>query len=742
MAKKGRSKKSAGIKISLDRQLDILGIFLMALAGITILSFLSATRGRLTEWWLRLLQQGFGWGVYVVPFGMGAVGFWLLVRHFERRPEISWEKTVGAVLLFLTVLAAFHLFTFPADPELLAAQGGGGGYLGWLISQTLVSGIGKVGAFVAVLALMITALILLSGLSTAEMGQLVKRGWLGLVDFYRYRFASFKTRPPPAAVEEEPQPRFIERFMPSAAGPGGDQMGPSPQTPLPPQRSSLLPRIIGGPSPEWRLPAIGEILEDSLEQEISQAEIRAKVKIIEETLASFGVTAKVVEVNQGPTVTQFGVEPGYVEHKDSSGRVKRVKIKVSKISSLANDLALALAASPIRIEAPVPGRPIVGIEVPNSEPSLVALRSVMESETFRQLDSKLKIALGQDVSGQAVVADLATMPHLLIAGATGSGKSVCINSIVACFLCNNTPDTLRLLMIDPKMVELTNYNGIPHLIRPVVVELEEVVRVLKWTTREMDRRYRLFSEAGSRNIENHNEGLVARGKAPLPYIVVVIDELADLMMISPDEVERSICRIAQMARATGIHLVIATQRPSVDVVTGLIKANFPARISFAVTSQVDSRVVLDMVGAERLLGRGDMLYMASDSSKLARLQGCFVSDRELSRLVHYWKGIRVPQDLRSEDVVQQPLWADFIAKEQEAAEADDLLDRAIEVVRKHERASISLLQRRLRIGYSRAARLIDLMEAQGIIGPEEGGGRGRRVLITEGEEKGGTPFGD
>jgi S-DNA-T family DNA segregation ATPase FtsK/SpoIIIE len=479
-------------------------------------------------------------------------------------------------------------------------------------------------------------------------------------------------------------------------------------------------------------------MEDSLEQEISQAEIRAKVKIIEETLASFGVVAKVVEVNQGPTVTQFGVEPGYVERRDSSGRIKRSKIKVSKISSLANDLALALAASPIRIEAPVPGRPIVGIEVPNSEPSLVALRSAMESEAFRRLDSKLKIALGQDVSGQAVVADLAIMPHLLIAGATGSGKSVCINSIVACLLCNNTPDTLRLLMVDPKMVELTNYNGIPHLIRPVVVELEEVVKVLHWTTKEMDRRYRLFAESGSRNIENHNEGLVAQGKASLPYIVVVIDELADLMMISPDQVERSICRIAQMARATGIHLVIATQRPSVDVVTGLIKANFPARISFAVTSQVDSRVVLDMVGAERLLGRGDMLYMASDSSKLVRLQGCFVSDRELSRLVHYWKGIRVPQELRPEEVVQQPLWADFIAKEQEAAQADDLLDRAIEVVCKHNRASISLLQRRLRIGYSRAARLIDLMEERGIIGPEESRGRGRRVLITEGEEKGGT----
>jgi S-DNA-T family DNA segregation ATPase FtsK/SpoIIIE len=472
-------------------------------------------------------------------------------------------------------------------------------------------------------------------------------------------------------------------------------------------------------------------MEDSLEQEISQAEIRARVKIIEETLASFGVVAKVVEVNQGPTVTQFGVEPGYIERRGRSGRIKRVKVKVSKISSLANDLALALAASPVRIEAPVPGRPIVGIEVPNSEPSLVALRSVMESEAFHQLDSKLGIALGQDVSGQAVVADLATMPHLLIAGATGSGKSVCINSIVTCLLCHNTPETLNLLMIDPKMVELTNYNGIPHLVRPVVVELEEVVKVLKWTTKEMDRRYRLFAKSGSRNIENYNKGLVARGKAPLPYNVVVIDELADLMMISPDQVESSVCRIAQMARATGIHLIIATQRPSVDVVTGLIKANFPARISFAVTSQVDSRVVLDTGGAERLLGQGDMLYMAPDSSQPVRLQGCFVSDRELNRLVQYWKGIRVPQELRPADVVQQPLWADFVAKEQEAAKTDDLLDKAIEVVCKHEGASISLLQRKLRIGYLRAARLIDLMEEQGIIGPERGGSRGREVLIEE-----------
>ncbi len=477
-------------------------------------------------------------------------------------------------------------------------------------------------------------------------------------------------------------------------------------------------------------------MEQNVEIEISQSEIRERVRIIEETLASFGVPARVVEVNQGPTVTQFGVEPGYVERKDEKGQIRRSKIKVSRISALANDLALALAASPIRIEAPVPGRSIVGIEVPNAQTSLVGLRGVMESEAFRSMTSKLRIALGQDVSGQAVVADLAAMPHLLIAGATGSGKSVCINSIIACLLLNNTPDDLRLIMVDPKMVELVPFNGIPHL-SPVVVDLERVVGVLKWATREMDRRYKLLSKAGARHVDAYNRVAASRGEKPLPYIVVIIDELADLMMVSPEEVERSICRIAQMARATGIHLVIATQRPSVDVVTGLIKANFPARISFAVTSQVDSRVILDTPGAEKLLGRGDMLFMSPDSSKLQRLQGCFVSDAELTRLVNHWKGMHAVTEPQPAEVVQPSLWGDMEPVQigqGEEAEEDALLERAIEEVRAANRASISLLQRRLRIGYSRAARLIDILEERGIIGPEEGPARTRRVLIGGGED--------
>jgi S-DNA-T family DNA segregation ATPase FtsK/SpoIIIE len=321
------------------------------------------------------------------------------------------------------------------------------------------------------------------------------------------------------------------------------------------------------------------------------------------------------------------------------------------------------------------------------------------------------------------------MPHLLIAGATGSGKSVCINAIIASLLCTRTPDEVQFLMIDPKMVELVPYNGIPHLRAPVVIELERVVGVLNWATREMESRYKAFNKARARNLEAYNQQLVAHGQKPLPTIVVVIDELADLMMAAPDEVERSICRLAQMARATGIHLVIATQRPSVDVVTGLIKANFPARISFAVTSQVDSRVVIDTAGADKLLGRGDMLFMSPDSSKLQRLQGCYVSDRELTALVRHWRGVHIAQEpLRADDVVQQPLWDEIESSQAEAAQQDALLPQAIAIVQKQQRASISMLQRRLKIGYSRAARLVDLMEKQGIIGPEVGGSKAREVL--------------
>ncbi len=407
--------------------------------------------------------------------------------------------------------------------------------------------------------------------------------------------------------------------------------------------------------------------------------------------------------------------------------------KSRSTASLADDLALALEARTLRVEAPIPGKSLVGIEVPNPEVSLVALRDVMETDAYAEVDSRLRLCLGQNVSGSPVVTDLTAMPHLLIAGTTGSGKSVCINSIIAALLLQNTPDDLKFLMVDPKRVELTGYNGIPHLLSQVVVEMERVTGALQWVLREMDGRYQRFSEVRSTHIRDYNERVApGLGQKRLPYIVVVVDELADLMMMAPQETERALCRIAQMSRATGIHLVIATQRPSVDVVTGLIKANFPARIAFNVASAVDSRVILDVPGAEQLLGQGDMLFLPPDVGIPLRLQGAFVSDEELRRLVQYWKEQArpeaVPAEKPGEKVVQQPLWEEMRQRERKAQFADELLPDVIDLVLRENRASISLLQRKLRIGYTRAARIMDILEENEVVGPQPPGGKAREVF--------------
>ncbi|MCX7912553.1 MAG: DNA translocase FtsK, partial [Dehalococcoidales bacterium] len=415
----------------------------------------------------------------------------------------------------------------------------------------------------------------------------------------------------------------------------------------------------------WKLPP-ADILDTSPEVQFSEEDNLQRARLIEETLASFGVEAKVVQINAGPTVTQFGVEPGWdrkykeVKEKDKDGKVhvrleevSRTRVKVERISSLANDLALALAAPTIRIEAPVPGKTYVGIEVPNTTSDIVSLRGVVESNAFQKMltKTKLALALGKGAGGEAVVADLTKMPHLLIAGATGSGKTVCLNTIICCLLMYNTPNDVRFILIDPKRVELTQYNSIPHLVTPVIVETDKAIGALRWLLEEMDQRYKKMAAVSARNIEAYNKD--RHGKDRLPYIVLIVDELADLMMAGFDEVESSLCRLAQLSRATGIHLIVATQRPSVDVVTGLIKANFPTRISFAVTSQVDSRTILDIAGAEKLLGRGDMLYMPTEAAKPKRLQGCFLSDNEIERLVNFWAVQRkeTPDNLRLEALV-------------------------------------------------------------------------------------------
>ncbi len=446
-----------------------------------------------------------------------------------------------------------------------------------------------------------------------------------------------------------------------------------------------------------------------------------RARVIEETLASFSAPAHVVEIHRGPTFTQYGIEPDFVET-----RAGKTRVRVNKIVSLADDLALALAAQSIRIQAPVPGRRYIGIEVPNFEAELVSLKEGMESKAFSGLNAFLKFVLGKDVAGKPAAVDLAKMPHLLIAGTTGSGKSVCINSILCCLLMHRTPNELRLVMVDPKRVELTGYNGIPHLLTPVVVDHEKVVGTLQWMSREMDSRYKKFAEVGARNIEDFN----LRHADKLPYIVVVIDELADLMMLAPEETERNLNRLAQLARATGIHVIIATQRPSVDVITGMIKANFPARISFSVASGMDSRVVLDTVGAERLIGRGDMLFQAPDAPSPKRLQGVFVANDEIQRLVQFWKNqvqLIVAKDPTMSDQLPQKVYPSATLTQtplfDEAPESgeDEYLNKAIDIVRQEERASISLLQRKLRIGYTRAARLVDRLEELEIIGESEPG---------------------
>lgn len=659
-----------------------------------------------------LLRRAFGWGAYLASGGLIAGGFLLFLRRREWWGEQK-ERLWGVAILFLAFLGLVHLLSPALDPLALAEEGGGGGYLGWAISRAFPRALGRLGSGLALLIVGGVGLFLIAQVSAFEMRRGVEVAAQTLSSLFR-RVVALRLKKIESPPEKGPSapPRIARPAKPES---------PPVQTRLPTEK------VLPARPRDKRLPSL-DLLNESPYPAASEADVERKKHIIEETLASFGVPAKVVSIRQGPTVTQFGVEPGYIDGRREGERQR--KVRVSKITSLDKDLALALAGAPIRVEAPVPGRSVVGIEVPNSEVSLVALRGVMESEAFQRAKESfpLTIALGRDVSGQPVIADLALMPHLLIAGATGSGKSVCLSSILTSLLFQNSPARLRFLLVDPKMVELVHFNGLPHLAKPVVREVQKASFALRGVMKEMDRRYQEFAKAGIRNIEHYNSLCEKRGEEPLPYIVVAIDELADLMMVDPDEIERLICRLAQLSRATGIHLIIATQRPSVDVVTGLIKANFPARICFAVSSQVDSRVVLDTAGAETLLGRGDMLYMAPDSSSMVRLQGCFVSDEEIAKVVAFWQrevGISAEQEVIP--------WEGEVEGEAEVEgkRRDELFEEAKALVMQHERASTSFLQRRLRIGYPRAGRLIDRLEEEGIVGPEESGGRSREVLVRE-----------
>jgi S-DNA-T family DNA segregation ATPase FtsK/SpoIIIE len=523
--------------------------------------------------------------------------------------------------------------------------------------------------------------------------------------------ASFAT-PPPVLEEvrpwevEEPEDRKPQTR--AEARPSDDEADPPPALRVVAEPEDDLPEI------DWKLPSIALLDTVTARRERMADEIKRNVKIIETTLATFGVECKVIGVNPGPAVTQYEIQPG-------------PGVQVKRITALSNDLSLALAAAPLRIEAPIPGKSAVGIEVPNKSASLVTIREVLETAAFREGTNKLALGLGNDVSGQSIVADLTRMPHLLIAGATGQGKSVCINALITSLLFQVTPAHLRLLLIDPKRVELTGYNGLPHLMLPVLVESHQAAAALRWAVAEMDRRYKMFSAEGVRNIAAYNEKATQKQARQLPYIVIVIDELADLMMVAAGEIEELICRIAQLARAVGIHLIIATQRPSTDIITGLIKANIPSRIAFAVGSQVDSRVILDTGGAEKLLGRGDMLYQPVDAGKPTRIQGAFVSDPEVEGVVNFWKSQGGPRFM--EEILEEGAGTEWERGEPTERKLDPLFARSARAVAAEGSASVSLVQRKFNVGYSRAGRIVDQLAEHHVVGAYQGS-KSREVLMN------------
>lgn len=674
-----------------------------------------------------------GFGIFIAAFALGAIAF-LVVRGFG--PFLRHWNTWLGVGMFLA--AAWGLLGFFYGGSGLPARYSFGG----------LAGEGIRGSYGLPGGLRLAGLVLLGFLFVTPRGTVraVVALGRGLAAATGHIVASVRERRARRPSAIEPPGEAAEPLQEGAVGipavaaappalPGPMEAktrpgeGPQPgQGPMEKMWQRMAAKTVLTPS-GWQLPPIN-MLEKGSEKPVHSTDNNKRARAIEDALASYGVEAKVVEINVGPSVTQFGIEPGWdrrvkdIKERDEDGNVtvrqeevSRTRVKVERIASLSNDLALALAAPTIRIEAPVPGKSLVGIEVPNTSTGTVTLRSVIETAAFQKTKARslLTLSLGKGAGGESVAADLAKMPHLLIAGATGSGKTVMLNAIVSCLLMHNTPEDCQFIMVDPKRVELVAYNSIPHLVAPVVVDSEKSVDVLRWLLQQMDRRYTLFAQVSARNIDDYNK---KRAADPMPYLVLIIDELADLMMTASDEVERSLCRLAQLARATGIHLVVATQRPSVDVVTGLIKANFPTRISFAVTSQVDSRTILDGAGAEKLLGKGDMLYMATDAAKPKRLQGCFVSDEEIERLVYFWnsqKGPSVPLKVTEFAVAG--------AGPGEPGPEDPLLTAARRLAQEHRHISASFLQRRLHIGFARAAHLMDLLEQEQGAGGRAGEGQ-------------------
>jgi len=680
-------KKTFRLKIKKKTFYSIGSIFFFGLALFIILSF--SRQGTLLIHLNEFLTRIFGWGVLFLPFLLLVSG--LMLTMF-RTPLNQPNVLVGGILLFASLLS-------------LTKAGSLGEEIWWQVSNLIT----PMGSFLIFFGGALIGFIILFNTS---IDQLILVLFSFLKTARRYLIQLKKEKPKfvvqekvPLKIAEKEVAKEEIRIPLSSPAVAQDQLS---------IKNTNLP---GAQTKIWNYPPFS-LLSEGFGGKADRGDVKENAAIIEKTLDSFGITARVVEVNLGPAVTQYALEVA-------------LGTKLSKITALSNDLALALAAptGQIRIEAPIPGRSLVGIELPNRSLEFVSLRQMLTSETFKNSKFKLTVPLGLDVSGKPVVANLARMPHVLIAGQTGSGKSVLLNSWIASLLFKTTPNEVKFILVDPKRVELTQYDGLPHLLTPVIVEPDKVVSALKWALIEMDRRYKLFAQVGARNIDTYNE---LSGFQALPYVVIVVDELADIILFAPAEVEDSICRIAQMSRATGIHLVISTQRPSVDVLTGLIKANIPCRISFAVSSMVDSRVIIDMPGAEKLLGRGDMLYIPPDQAKPTRIQGTYVSESEIRGLIDFLKKTGAGPEY-TEEVVSIPSSTRGSLGISGTEEKDELYEESLRIVCQYERASASLLQRRLSIGYARAARILDQLEAAGVVGPAESS-KPREVLVKNPDE--------
>jgi S-DNA-T family DNA segregation ATPase FtsK/SpoIIIE len=689
---------------------DAVSVVLFAFGLLVLVGLLGLSKGSFLSSLIGIISIWLGWGSILVVFMAVVAGFFTF-KQGRSPSRVNWKKII---LIEISCILSLAVLSIIGGNSIAQVDNGlWGGRIGWslvVLFQTLT---GRIPGIILIILIWLSSVVGIFGM------------WENLEIWLQKQSGQSLTGSASVIPESEKQSSEVETSIEEKK----NKSSKKTKLQLPPEfRKNLIPprkteeKSVNPTRRRETLPPINLL---AVEQNIRPDErnINQTAGLIEKTLADFGIPARVVGFRIGPTVTQFAVEPGFFEKGNpENGDINRQKVRIAQIAGLSRDLALALSAERLRIEAPVPGRSYVGIEVPNLRAATVRLRPILESETFNKIGSPMAIALGRDVSGQPVVADLARMPHILIAGTTGSGKSVCISAMATCLAMNNSPDELRMVMIDSKMVELIRFNGLPHLYGKVETDIQRILGVLRWIVVEMEHRYKLLEAAHVRDLDGYNKRLLRRKEGTLlPRIVVLIDELADLMMSAPDQTEHNLVRLAQMARATGIHLVVATQRPSTEVVTGLIKANFPARLSFAVASNIDSRVILDSTGAETLLGHGDMLFLNPEVGNPVRAQGVLITDQEIERMISFWQKENSKQN-------ERPPW-EMLLSEPDEGEDGVLIEHAITILKKENRASASMLQRKLRIGYPRAARLLDRLEEMGIVGPSTGGGRDRDVLL-------------